>query len=222
MTSVLGKTRWSEVIDSYIRRGLTVSGGKGDSTLKAQEQAQANFTNTLMQSYKQQFGQQSQILSFLTGKLQPMINNPTGFSPEALTAMRTGATENTATSYGQAEQALHAQEAARGGNGLPSGVDAQLEAENANQGAALNAQSQNQITLQNEQLKQQNYWNAVNALSGNAAQYNPTGYAGQATSGSEAVGNLGTAYKNSQSSQLLGALGGIAGGAGTALAGAKL
>jgi hypothetical protein len=210
---------WTQTIERYLAEGRTVSGGKGDDTLKAQEEAQANFTKTLMQSYKTQFGQQSAILSFLTKKLEPQIDNPTGFSADTLASMRTGATESTARSYAQSEQALHNAEAARGGNGLPSGVDAQLEAENANAGAAQNVQSQQGITLANEQQKQQNYWNAVNALSGNAAQYNPTGYAGQATSGSSAVGDLGTAYKNSQSSQLLGALGGIAGGVGSAVGG---
>jgi len=211
---------WTATIERYLREGRTVSGGsKGDSTLKAQEQAQANFSNTLMQSYKTQVAQQSGILSFLTGKLQPMIDNPTGFDAKTLATMRTGATEGTAKSYAQSEQALHEAEAARGGSTLPSGVNAQLEAENANAGAGANEQSQQQITLADAQQKQQNYWNAVGALSGTAAQYNPTGYAGQATSGSGAVGDLGTAYKNSQSSQLLGALGGIAGGVGSAVGG---
>jgi hypothetical protein len=192
----------------------------GDKTIKASEQAQADFTKTLMQSYQQQFGQQSKILSFLTGKLQPMIDNPTGYSPEALAALRTSATDTNARQFGNASAALNDQLAVRGGaTDLPSGVDAQIRAQLASEGAQTQAASENNITLQNEQLKQQNYWNAVNALSGNSAQYNPTGYAGQATGGSEAVGNLGTAYKNSQSSQLLGALGGIAGGVASGLGG---
>ena len=196
-----------------------VSGGKGDSTLKAQEQAQANFTKTLMKAYKTQFAQQSQILSFLTNKLTPLINNPQGFSPETLASMRTQATEGTARSFQQGQQALNEAEAARGGSVLPSGVDAQLRAEGTNAAAAQNTASQQAITLADEQQKEQNYWNAVNALSGNAAQYNPIGYAGQATSGSGAVADLGSAYKSSQSSQLLGALGGLAGGVGSALGG---
>lgn len=205
--------KWTATINRYLSEGRTVSGGKGDDTLKAQEQAQAAFTNTLMQSYQQQFGRQSQILDFLTKQMEPMIQNPQGFSPQALTAMRTGASDTNAMQFKNASQALNTQLTARGGaTDLPSGVDAQLRAGMAEAGAQNEAEAQNQITLQNEQLKQQNYWNAVNALSGNAAQFNPTGYANSATSGSQAVGDLGTAYKNSQSSQLLGALGGIAGG----------
>jgi hypothetical protein len=44
---------WTQTIERYLAEGRTVSGGKGDSTLKAQEQAQANFTNTLMGSYQE-------------------------------------------------------------------------------------------------------------------------------------------------------------------------
>jgi len=204
---------WTATIERYIAEGRTVSGGKGDNTLKNQEQAQADFTKTLMSSFQTQFAGQQSMLNFLNGKLQATINNPQGFGADALTAMRTGATEGTATSFAQSEQALHAAEAARGGNGLPSGVDAQLEAQDANAGAAANARSQQDITLENEQQKQTNYQNAINAELGVSGQDNPNGIANAANSGSDSVGNLGTAYKNSQNSQLLGALGGIAGGA---------
>lgn len=208
---------WTQTIERYLAEGRTVSGGKGDSTLKAQEQAQANFTNTLMGSYKKQFAQQSSILSFLTNKLQPMIDNPRGYDPTALAAMRTQATEGTAQSYAQSEKALNNTLAARGGSQLPSGVEAQLQAENANESAAQNSASQLNITQADANLKQQNYWSAVNALSGNAAQYNPTGYANSANSGTSATADIGSAYKSSQSSQLLGALGGAVGGIGGAL-----
>jgi hypothetical protein len=183
--------------------GYRVGGGKGDSTLKDQEKSQANFTNTLRSAFSTQFGKFGGTLDFLNSKLTAMIDHPTGYSPEALAAM-------------QAEQALHASEAARGGSQLPSGVNAQLEAANANAGAATNEASQQQITLNNEQLKEDNYNRAIAALSGVAQTENPAGLAANATGSAEAVGQLGTAYKNSQSSQLLGALGGIAGAAGTA------
>jgi len=200
--------------------GYRVGGGKGDSTLKDQEKSQANFTNTLRSAFSTQFGKFGGTLDFLNSKLTAMIEHPTGYSPEALATMRTQATEGTATSYSQAEQARHAAEAARGGSQLPSGVNAQLEAANANAGAATNEASQQQITLGNEQLKEDNYNRAIAALSGVAQTENPAGLAANATGSAEAVGQLGTAYKNSQSSQLLSALGGIAGGAASAAAGA--
>lgn len=192
--------------------GYRVCGAKGDSTLKNQEQAQSNFSSTLTSAFKTQFGNQQGVLSFLTSKLEPMLNNPTGFSADTLATMRTQATEGTARSYGQAEQALHTAEASRGGNGLPSGVDAQLEALNANAGAAQNESSQQNITLADEQQKQANYKTALDALGGVAQMENPTGLAGAEIGAADSVGSLGKAYKDSQNSQLLSALGGIAGG----------
>jgi len=203
----------TERINQYLREGRTVSGGKGDNTLKQSEQQQAQLNQQLSQAFTTQFGKQSQILSYLQGKLQPMIDNPTGFSPEALTALRTSASDTNSQQFNNAQTALNDQLAARGGAGaLPSGVDAQLRAQLAQGGAQQEASTQNQITLNDEQLKQQNYWNAINALSGNASQLNPLGYSGGATAGAGAVAGLGQAYKASQASPLLGALGGIAGG----------
>ncbi len=60
----------------------------------------------------------------------------------------------------------------------------------------------------------------MGVLSGNIVNsQNPLGYAGAATSGSNAVAGLSQAVTASNQSQLLGALGGIAGGVGTALSG---
>src|SRR5258708_2676650 len=57
---------------------------KGDSTAKAAEQQQAAFNAQLMSIFQQQFGRQSAIFDYLKGKMQPMIDNPTGYSDEAL------------------------------------------------------------------------------------------------------------------------------------------
>lgn len=220
MSNIQRKLAWSEVIASYIQRGLTVSGGKGDDTLKAQEQAQAEFTNTLQANYKTQFAQQSQILSFLQNKLEPQINNPTGYDAKTLATMRTSATDTNATQFANSEKALNTALTARtGATTLPSGVDAQLQAGNFNAAAASQVEVQNNVTMADANLKNANYWNSVNALSGNAAQFAPTSYAGAANTGASTTADLGSAYKSSQSSQLLGALGGVAAGAGTAAAG---
>jgi hypothetical protein len=78
----------------------------------------------------------------------------------------------------------------------------------------------NTIELNDENLKENNYWNAMNVLSGNvASQYNPLGYSSSVNGAADATANLGQAYNASKQSQLLGALGGIAGGAGAALGG---
>jgi hypothetical protein len=186
---------------------------KGDSTAKASEQAQASFTNTLQQSFAQQFANQSNVLNFLNGKLTAQVNNPQGYTPAQMAALNTQAIQGTAQQYQNASQAANQAIAARGGNGLPSGVNAQIQGQLA-QGAANTESSalmNNQIN--NANLQQQNYWNALNGLSGVASQYNPNGFAGSANSGAGEVANLSNAYTNSNQSQLLGALGGVVGGA---------
>lgn len=192
---------------------------KGDQTAKAAEQQQAAFSAQLAATFQKQFGAQSDILKFLTGALKPQIENPQGYSDQALTAMRTSANENIAGSYDNAQRALQNQQFALGGRDLPSGVaemqtGALKQAEAGDQAAA-----QNTITLNNENQKQANYWNAIGALSGNASQYNPLGYAGASTGAGNAVSGLSQAFTASNQSQLLGALGGIAGGAGSAFGG---
>jgi hypothetical protein len=193
---------------------------KGDKTAKASEIAQANFTNTLQNAFAIQFGKQGAITDFLTSKLKPIIEaGGVGYGREALTAMRTGATDQLSTAYQNAQKTLQNKEFSRGGEDLPSGVNAQLDAELLNSEASDKATAQNNITLQNENQKQQTYWAALNGLSGNAATVNPLGYASSANQGSEAVAGLSQAVTASSQSQLLGALGGIAGGAGSALGG---
>jgi hypothetical protein len=192
----------------------------GDKTIKASEQAQLDFQRQLTDIFTKQYGEQSEVLKFLKDRLQPMIDNPTGYSPSAKAAMRAEAVDTISSEYDNAQKAVQGIQFTRGGRDLPSGVDAmQIGALKGSQ-ARDTAGALNTIELNDENLKENNYWNAINALSGNvASQYNPLGYAGATTSAASSVGDLGTAYKNSQGSQLLGALGGIAGGAGAALGG---
>lgn len=190
---------------------LSVSGGKGDSAIKAQEQQQLGFNNQLQNIFTQQFGQQSGILNFLNQKLTSQVNNPTGFTPAQMAALNTNNIQGSAGAYASAQQATQQAEAARGGSTLPSGVSAQLSAQNANAGAAQEAQGANQIQLANAQQQQSNYWNALSGLSGVAQQENPNAYASNFNQGSGNVGSLGQAYNQTQQSQLMSTLGGLAG-----------
>jgi hypothetical protein len=62
------------------------------------------------------------------------------------------------------------------------------------------ASSSSNCTLQNEQLKQNNYWNAVKGLSGVAAAYDPNGFASNANSGAGTVAELSQANTAAQNS----------------------
>jgi hypothetical protein len=190
---------------------------KGDDTLKAGEQQQAAFNQRLQQMMEAQYGKQSAQIDFLNGILKPIVANPQGVSREDLTAMRTSASDSIAREGQNAKSAVAAAEAARGGGtGLASGVQAQLDEGVALSNAAQQSSAQNQITQYNENVKQSNFWNAINGLSGTAALLNPQSYAGEANQGSSALAGLGTAYYNTQQSgwlnAALGGLGAAAGG----------
>lgn len=172
----------------------------GDKTLRDTERSQADFSKTLQGAFKTQFGARSKTFDFLTQTLTNNINNPQGMSPEALAAARTQATERTAGSFDQATKAVQGKMAAHGTNGLPSGVDAQILGSLSAAGAHDQASAQNDITLQNEDMKQKNYWNSVQDLEGVTAQQDPNGLAGGATSAADSVASLGSAYNTSKQS----------------------
>ena len=200
---------------------------KGDSTAKASEalslqnqQQQMDFNKSLLDIFQQQFGQQTDVLNYLKGKMQPMIDNPTGYSTDALTSMRTSATDQISNQYESAKQALQRTQFANGSRDLPSGVNDQLNAALLQSEASDKANAQNGITVQDENLKQANYWNAVNSLSGTAAMFNPQSYAGaatnaanSATSAGDSVANLSQAVTASNGPTVGAILGGLAGGA---------
>lgn len=205
----------------YITKWGGVSGGKGDQTAKSAEASSATFATTLQNAFKTQFGAQSAVLDFLNSKLTAAVDNPQGMSPQALAAARTQATQQTSGDYAKAEQAVNGQIAARGGSTLPSGVDAQIHGSLAAAGANEESNAQNNITLQNEQLRQQNYWNAVSGLNGVANEYNPNGFAGGANSATGNVAGLSTAFQQSKQNGFLSTLGNsFAKGLGSGLSGA--
>jgi hypothetical protein len=192
---------------------------KGDKVAKQAEADNAAFNRQLMTIFTAQFAKQTKTLDFLQGKLQPMIDNPTGASKGDLAAERTSATDNIATQFNNAQKALQTKQFALGGRDLPSGVNEMQGEALASDAASQTADAQSKITQQDELLKQNNYWNALNVLNGQSAnQENPLGYAGAATSSAGSVAGLSEAVTQANQSQLLGALGGIAGGVGTALA----
>jgi hypothetical protein len=206
---------------------------KGDSTDQQTEQLEQQNTQAqlaqnqqLMNIMQTQYGAQSQIYNYMSGKMTAMMNNPTGYSQQQLTSMQTSANDNLTNQYQSAQQALNQSEFTNGSRDLPSGVNDQLNASLLNSEASDKASAQNQITQANANLQQQNYWNAANALSGVAAGENPLGYASAATGASNAASsagnstaNLSNAYMNSQQSQLESVLGGAVTGIGSSLIG---
>lgn len=190
---------------------------KGDPTAKAAEQQQQQFDAQLMSIFTQQYGMQSQVFNFLKSKLQPMIDNPTGMSDANLAATRTSVTDADTQASQNAQRALNAKMASSGESTLPSGVGAQLNEALLNQEAAQKSADQNTVTMQNENMKQQNYWSSINALNGVGAEYNPNAYATNATAGTNAVSNASQAVTAANGPGLGQILGGVVGGVGSSL-----
>src|SRR6185437_10021468 len=151
-------------------------------TLQSTEQ-QMDFNNQLMSLFQKQFASQQSTLQYLKDTFQPVISNAqagNGFSPQALAAMRTGATDTLSTQFQNAQQALNQQLKTAGDANVPSGVTVGADMALLQEEARQNAAAQNNITLANQQQANSNLFNAANVLNGVAAQDNPLGYAGAA------------------------------------------
>lgn len=147
---------------------------------------QQQFYKTLTDQYSTIFGQNQAITGALTSAFQPILAagpGQAGMPAAEEQALRTQNTESVATDYAQAQKATAQMLAARGGGNtlLPSSVNANILAQNANAAAAQRAAGENNITLQNYAQGYQNWNTAANVLGSTAGLLNPTGYSGAAT-----------------------------------------
>jgi hypothetical protein len=180
---------------------------------------QAQFYQTLTSDYGQQFANQSAILNTLQNSLNPIVQagpNQFGFSQAETNNLNAQAIQGTGAQYANASKALGAQQAAQGGGNsyLPTGAQA------AQQGALASSaanQASNQLMGVQQAGYQQGYnqyQSAIGQLGGVASQYNPTGYAGQATgAGSSAFNSATQVQQMNNAASPWNVVGGILGGA---------
>lgn len=194
----------------------------GDSTAKAQEKAQAAFTDTLRSSFSTAFGKSQSILDTLTKTLTDAINNPKGFDPRTLALMKSNASDQVAAGTRNAQVAAGNAMAARGGSELGSGVNAQIAGSIAGSGEAERARELSGIDIQSGLLQNENYWRGIQGLTGVAQAENPTGLASAANEGAGKVADLSHAVLASQQAGWQNAMGIVSGiaGLGTAAVGA--
>jgi hypothetical protein len=187
--------------------------------------SQANFTNQLMADFGTQFANQNNILSTLNKSLSPIVNagpNQFGFSGAEVNALNSQALQGGAQSYANASRALKESQAAQGGGNtlLPSGVANQQQA--ALGAAEANNQSNALLGIQQEGYAtgRQQYNNAIGQLGGVASQYNPAGFAGQATgAGSSAFNSATQVQQMNNAASPWNLVGGILGGAASSFLG---
>ena len=180
---------------------------------------QQNFYKQLSDEYSTVFGQNQAITGALTSMFAPILQagpSQTGFSQSQETALRTQNAENVATDYAQAQRATAQILAARGGGDtfIPSSINNNLLAQNANAAAAQRAAGDLNITNANYAQGYQNWNTAANVLGSTAGLLNPTGYAGVTTNAGTAASTSATNIAASNFAPwgaAMGALGSVAG-----------
>jgi hypothetical protein len=197
-------------------------GGGGDKTAQSNETMQNQFDQQLISIFQNQYSNQTAIQSYLKSQVQPEISaGGEGYTDAQLAAQRTSVTDSTAQQYQNAQEALNEQtQQASGGSKLTGVAGATQEniAALDNSAAAQQAAGQEQVTANNANLQQQNYWNGINVLNGVAAQENPLGYSSAVQSGASSVAADSNANSNAEEASdsplnaVLGAVGGAAGG----------
>lgn len=186
-----------------------------------------NFYQELSSAYQSEFSQFKGILDNLHSAWTPVLNggiNQQGFSPEELATLNSSAINSTAANYKSASAAVNEQLAARGGGNsfLPSGADAQINANIATKAAQQLSTEQNQITQANYAQGRENFKAATGALSGVASLDNPLGFAGATSQTGDQAFKMATQINtenNSWKNDLIGAVTGLGGAAMTAFTG---
>jgi len=175
---------------------------------------QASFSNLLSQDFSSRFAGQTMTLSSLgnilsgvsQGKLLP------GFDANTLAALNTSAIDTTGANYAKAARATNNQLAGRGGDsGLESGVDAQIKAGIASQGAGQLSTEQAQIQLANQAQAERNTETAIGGYQTLAGIQNPLGFAGATTTAQGQAFGSASAISQQQGQMEADIAGGIVG-----------
>lgn len=144
---------------------------------KSLEGQQAQFSQTLQNSYQNLFGEQQGVLQNLNNIYSPIAEagpSQQGFSPQQLAAENTQAIDTTGQNYASAARAINGQLAGRGGDsGLESGVDAQLKGNLASTAAGTLSNEQLGITNANYAQGNKNWQDATAGLQALGTQYSP-------------------------------------------------
>lgn len=127
---------------------------------KELQRLQAKATQIYLDQQTQLYGQQQQLLQFLTPILEDEIKNPTGFSAEEMATLNASNVNTTGAQYANVQKQLNLVNASRNMAGLTSGVAAAQTA--ALQGAAAGTVATNaaNVELASAQLKEQKKSNA--------------------------------------------------------------
>ncbi len=166
----------------------------GPSGAEVSEQHEmANFDNLLRNNYSLLFNKQVDTLQQIHDALSPIIAagpDAHGMSAEELHARQAQAVSTSGAAAQQAEQAARLYSAGRGGggtSGVMSGIDQQIQAGIASQGAQAEASRLGQITEADYALGREKFWRAEGGMQALAGQLSPNAAMGGSISGGEAA-----------------------------------
>ena len=206
-TSLMTDKQFAEFITAH-----SVSGAKGDQTAQNTENSQGNFTQMLQNTFATNNAQQQSQLNFLNTKLQGAINNPQGYNAQTLAAMRAQGADAVAAENQNVQRAVQTRQAVQGGEAaLPSGVNAQVNAQIASQAAEAGNKAQQDVTIENANLENQNQQNALREELGVAQTENPEGMANAENASANDVSNLSQAVTAANGPGIGSILGSVAG-----------
>ena len=190
--------------------GLFAGGPSNDQTLLTGEEG--SFARLLQADFSEQFADQRDVLAKLNSALSPMIAagpDQQGFSDKELSALNAKAISSTGGAYRNAEQALGNSIAAHnGGNGLETGIDAQLRGTLASEAAGKLADTQTNIALKSYEVGRDNFNRATAGAQALAGLYNPEAYGGLGTSANESAFKSATKVLEMKNAKMAG-IGGL-------------
>ena len=197
-------------------------GGPSSTELNLQSE-EAAFYKKQIEAYDTAYANYKDIQGVLKKQFDPILTagpGQFGYTPAETAALRTQATEGTATSYNQAARALAEQGATYGGGtnivNTTGGPMAQTREQLAAAAAGQQAQNQLAITTSGYDIGRQQYTEAVQGEEALAAGWNPNAFSGAATGAAGTANSLSEQIVQQQQAPfqaIMGALGGAVGSA---------
>ena len=146
------------------------------ATLASVKQQTADYGTT--------FAEQQQVLNSVQNRMAAEAANPLGYTPKQLAIQTTGINENFANAAKNALGSAAAFGAAHGSADIGGGATGQIAGQIGSQMAGGAAAARASLAQQNEALKFQDKWNAINGLNAVGSEYGGAG--------ATALGNVGS------------------------------
>ena len=178
--------------------------GGPSSAQTAMQQSEADFYKTQIQAYNKAYANFSELQDVLKQQFQPILDRGAGqmgYTPDELTALRTQATEGTATNFQAAQRGLQQRIAAQGGGtsnvNITGGPSQQLQEELASATAAEQSKENLGITQSGYDVGREMWGEAVKGTEGLASGWNPNSFSQSTVS----AGNAATSEANTIAEQ---------------------